>query len=105
MQADGGHVDTPDAPPYLLGWMQELGWCAAGGMGAAPLPAVEIAAWARGSGRRLQAWEFLALQEASRTYVANLHNEDPVPPGGERIERPSVAGQFKKLASQINKTP
>lgn len=104
LQAEGATVNMPEAPAYLLAWLQELGWCGPGAMGAAPLPAVEIAAWAAGTGRRLQGWEFAALQAASRAYVTHLQDENPLPPDGERIERPSVAGKFKSIAKQLNKT-
>ncbi len=105
LQADGAVIDMPEAPAYLLDWLQELGWCAAGAMGAAPISATEIAAWASGTGRRLQGWEFAALQTASRHYVTHLHDETPVPPDGQAPEKTSIAGKFKALAKQLNKTP
>lgn len=94
----------PEAPLYLVEWLGELGWCASGAMGPVALPAAEVAAWAKGTGRCLQGWEFLALQQASRHYVGQLHNDSPVPPDGEEIQKPSVAGKFKTFAQQLNKT-
>ena len=94
----------PEAPEYLIAWLGELGWCSTGGMGPSALPATEIAAWARGTGRRLEPWEFEALKAASRAFVTHLYDESPVPPDGEQIHKPSALGAFKTLAQRINKS-
>lgn len=105
LQADGVHVELPTAPAYLLDWMEEVGWFSTGPAGPVALPATEVAAWAAGTRRRLQGWEFSALQAASRAFVFHLRDESPVPPDGEPIKKPSLLGKFKQLAQQINKTP
>ncbi len=52
-------------------------------MGAIPLTATELAAWATGSGVELQPWEFGALQRASRAYCSQRYQPDPYPPWGD----------------------
>jgi len=73
-------------------------------MGPQPLPATEIAAWAAGTGRRLQGWEFSALKEASRSFVLHQRSDSPTPPDQEEIVKPSIAGKFKSLAQMLNKS-
>lgn len=63
--------------------MHQLGWAEAGPNCPVPLSAQEIEAWANGSRHRLQGWEFLALQAASRAYVDEFLSENARPPDGQ----------------------
>lgn len=94
----------PDAPAYLLAWLHSLGMCQRGESGPLPLPAVEISAWANGTGHLLKPWEFEALQEASRAFCAEYLNENSQPPDGKDLPRPSLGQQLKQLAKRLNKT-
>lgn len=80
IERDGGRIELPDAPAYLLTWLHQLGWAEAGPNCPLPLSAQEIHAWASCAGHRLQGWEFLALQAASRAYVDEFLAERATPP-------------------------
>ena len=70
---------------YVANYWQDLGFAASGGMSAVPLTALEISAWANGSGVELNAWEFFAIKEMSRAYVSQMHESESMecpPPYG-----------------------
>jgi hypothetical protein len=104
LQRSGKPATLPPAPAYLLAWLHELGICQPG---PEPLPASEIAAWASGAGHRLQPWEFSALQEASRAFVAEYQAGNPLPPDqpAHRPDQQALSQKLKGLAAQINRKP
>lgn len=81
---NGGAIELPPQRcPYLLDWFMQSGPAQSGGMGAAPLSAAELAAWAGGHGVVLQPWEFRVLQRASRAYCGELADPGDWPPYGD----------------------
>lgn len=89
-------------------WLDELGWVLPGGMGAAPLSAAELHAWACLTGHRLQAWEVEALLAASRAYLAAVHEASPIPPDDQpmpRLAPGSLARAFGALNKKAKTTP
>lgn len=107
LQKDDKPFDFPEAPAYLVGWLDALGWYARGAMAMAPLSAQEIAAWSAGTGHRLAPWEFEVIHAASAAFVSEYHAENPTPPDVEPDEqpKPSLMGVFKNLAKKVNKEP
>lgn len=83
-------------------WLDELGWVLPGGMGAAPLTACELQAWASLTGQRLQAWEVGALLAASRAYLAAVQEASPNPPDDQPMPRLAPGSVAKALAA-LNK--
>lgn len=83
-------------------WLDELGWVLPGGMGASPLTATELHAWASLTGQRPQAWEVEALLAASRAYLAALHEASPLPPDDQPMPR-AAPGSLAKAFSALNK--
>lgn len=70
---------------YIVNYWQDVGLCGSNGMGATSLTSVEIDAWSRLSGVKLEPWEFSALRQMSQQYVKYLHEgESPesAPPYG-----------------------
>lgn len=100
IQADGGIIQMPElALPHLLHILKEAGLCLQGAMGVVPLTSAELLAWCAGAGRRLAAWEFSAILNASRAYCSQLHGQQnesaPAPPFGGigDLSDPAVIGQ------------
>jgi hypothetical protein len=88
-------------------WLDELGWAQPGSMGAAPISACELHAWASLTGRHLQAWEVEALLAASRAYLAAVQEANPNPPDDQpmpRLAPGSVAKAFAALNKKAKKT-
>ena len=112
IEEDGGTATFPElGAPYLLAWLQELGYHEHGAMGAVPLSSAEIDAWCRRTRIDLLPWEFRALRAASQAYVAQLHREDSEPPYGseEALADPEVieakaARILDRLATPVNRT-
>jgi hypothetical protein len=65
-------VPVPAVDHHLIEVMQSLGWVA----DRAPLTAVEIGAWADGTGESLTPWEFETIRAMSRAFVAGLRAKD-----------------------------
>lgn len=107
LTADSQPVPLPPlSARYLLDWLSDLGFVSAGGMGPAPLSALEMQAWCQMTNTALQPWEFDALRAASRAYCAQSVAKDPFAPWADRESsaRPTVAGRFKAIAQQLNNT-
>ena len=84
IDADGGTLEMPEqSMPYLWTYLQDVGMCERGDMGPRPLSSTELQAWAGGCCLQLEAWEFRALREASRAFVAQLASDDTLPPYGD----------------------
>lgn len=86
----GGSPLTPDIGDagYLVAYWQAVGVVESGAMGQSPLSASEVRAWMECSGIQLQPWEFHALREMSKAYLAQLHeSEKPEcpPPYGDPV--------------------
>jgi len=82
--ANGGNVPMPPLRcPYLYEWLTQAGPAQAGGMGLAPLGAAELSAWSARTCTDLAAWEFSALQRASRAYCAETSAPGDWPPWGD----------------------
>lgn len=65
----------------LVGLLLDLGLCAAGGMGPAPLSWADLAHWQRLTGEPLHPWQARALRQASAAYVSQLaESADPACP-------------------------
>lgn len=82
---------------YIVSYWQDLGLCGAGAMGAAPLSASEIDAWARLGAVELEPWEFNTLRQMSQHYISSLHESespDALPPFG------SLAQEFDRTVVQ-----
>ena len=60
----------PDVDHPVAGLAADMGWCMAGQMGAVPLTASEIAAWAGLSGCALTPWEFGMVSRMSAAFCA-----------------------------------
>ena len=91
----------PNAPQYLVLWLDELGWVLPGGMGAMPLTAAELHAWASLTGRHLQAWEVGALLSASRSYLAAVTEASLTPPDEQPMPKVTATGRERWVA-QLN---
>lgn len=104
MARDGREITYPDAPAYLVGWLESAGWFVADAMGMQPLPAQELMAWSAGSGHRLTPWEFRVMSAASQAFVSEYRADNPAPPDQQaKPEKPRLIGAFKNLAKEINK--
>ena len=89
--ARGGRPLFPDVgdAEYIIAYWFDLGKIQSGGMGAAPLSALEISAWMTASGLCLAPWEFRVLRRMSEAYLAQLHeSEKPEcpPPYGNPVQ-------------------
>lgn len=94
----------PVEAQHLLADLNALGWCASTGMGAAPLPAAELLAWAAGTGSCWQPWEFRALRAASAAYCAAFACPPLAEPAAPAPDAPPPRGSlFKALADALNK--
>lgn len=71
-------------------------------MGATPLTATELHAWASLTGQRLQAWEVEALLVASRAYLAAVQEASPIPPDDQPMPR-LAPGSLAKAFGALNK--
>lgn len=85
---------------YLAAYWQDLGLVSSGGMGAAVLTSVEIAAWKEGLAIDLSPWEFSALREMSRAYLTQAREsekEECPPPYGavnKEFDRDAVSSKI-----------
>jgi len=61
------------AGAYLLGWLDEAGWCQWGQGGATALTWQELAAWLRCSRRPASAWDLRTLHDLSGHYAAGAN--------------------------------
>lgn len=66
-------VPVPVVDHHLIEAMQSLGWV---GASATPLPAVEVKAWADGTGETLTPWEFETIRAMSRAFVAGMRAKE-----------------------------
>lgn len=83
IMADGGKIRLPELrSPYLLRYLKSAGMYMQGAMGPVALSAAELRHWAKGTAKRLSAWEFATLLEASRAYVQQLSDDTEAPPFG-----------------------
>lgn len=111
VEENGGCIVLPEqTAPYLLAYLQRMGFHGFGAMGPVPLSALEIRAWCDGAGVVLQHWEFEALLGASRAYInARLGPDDSLPYGDpEDLADPDVVDArleaiFSRLARPINR--
>lgn len=102
IEANGGTYELPEVQSgYLLDMLHQMGICASGFSGPAPLPAAEIHAWSAMAGVDLLPWEFIALQSASRAYVQQFYSGDEYPPFGEVEYDDAVIEQ--QLASTLDR--
>lgn len=84
IEEDGGVIELPEqTAPYLLDYLQRIGVYGFGAMGPVPLSSQEIRAWCEGSGINLKPWEFEAIRNASRAYLASLNGKEADPPYGD----------------------
>lgn len=85
---------------YLSGYWHDLGLIGAGGMGGAVLSASEVAAWSEGLAIELSPWEFSAIREMSRAYLAQAREsekEECPPPYGavnKEFDRDAVSSKI-----------
>lgn len=105
----GGQPQLPDIDPaqYMAGWWLNTGLIQHGGMGAVPLSASEVMAWASGNGIRLVPWEFRCLREMSRAYLEQLHKsekpETAAPYGSVSWDREVVDKQIRGVFAGLSK--
>lgn len=84
IERDGGTLPMPDlSMPYLWAYLQDVGLCERGDMGPRPISSTELQAWAAGTCRRLEAWEFRALRNSSRAFVAQRGDDRAEMPYGD----------------------
>lgn len=104
-EKDGIPIHTPPVfASYVLNFLSDLGWAGSGGMGAAPLSAVEVKAWAELSDIELTPWEFAAIKSASRAYVSQSYEENQdAPYTPEEAPKPRFISKFQGMAKQLNK--
>jgi len=75
----GGELDLPDIDPaltYLIGWLMEAGPMSAAGIGPVPLTWLDLDAWQRCTGVRVQPWEARLLRRLSGDYLDELNNAE-----------------------------
>jgi hypothetical protein len=92
--AGGEPLMPPVDAEYIVSYWQDLGLCGAGAMGAAPLSASEIDAWARLGAVELEPWEFNTLRQMSQHYISSLHES----------ESPDALPPFGSLAQEFDRT-
>jgi hypothetical protein len=73
-------------------------------MGACPLSAQEVSAWAALSGHRINPFEFASLLLASRAYVQEYFADNPSPPDDDPAVKHAAAGKFTAFAKQLKRT-
>jgi len=85
---------------FVVAYWHDVGMVLPGGMGPVPLTASELIAWQQGTGTDLQPWEFSALMEMSRVYLAaRQEGEKPEcpPPYGDPVNEFDRATVVKKV--------
>lgn len=97
----------PVAPPHLARWLAAVGHSRSGANGPRPLDAAELAAWAAGTGRRLQGWEFQALLDASAAFCTEYHAANPLPPYRTTAQTDADGARrsisFAQMAARFNR--
>ena len=111
VEESGGFIELPEqTAPHLLDYLQRIGVYGYGAMGPVPLSSQEIRAWSEGSGIALLPWEFEALRNASRAYLACFNGTDDTLPYGDPddLAHPDVVdarleAMFGRLTRPINR--
>ena len=88
----------------LATWFQDCGVCGFGASGIVPLSPSELYAWANGTQRTLDRWQFQALLDASRGYCAEHSGNNREAPDGQEMPRQDVGSKLKSIARMVNKT-
>jgi len=86
---------------YLIGYWHSVGMVTANGMGSSPISSVELQTWAQAQGIDMAPFEFNAVMEMSKSYLASLHQgekPDCPPPYGNPVNE----FDRQKVASKIS---
>lgn len=112
IEEKGGVIELPtfEFGAYLVDYWKDVGSVSQGGYSAAPITSIEISAWQKMVGIKLNPWEFRVIREMSRAYLAYLHVaeefECPAPYGdySKQFNRNHIAEQAKRVFGRLSET-
>lgn len=105
MQVDGTDIQLPQAPEYLVDWLDRIGWFRSNGMGLDGISATELQAWSTGTGHALENWEFEVILAASKAFVLEHQAENFDPPDGQELPKKKLLGSLAKAFSSMSPQP
>jgi len=88
---------------HIVEWLSQMAWCTNAGMGIGPLPATEVAAWARLAGVQIQPWEFALICAGSAAFVSQSSDDSPIAPYVDKAApKPDAGSAFRSLTQKVN---